>query len=818
MPVTVLPFRRHALVRAAATLLASLSVPALAQSLPPEPPAAADASEAVELDKVTVTATRRDEGVQEVPLNITAVTRETIERDGLTDLAELVRTVPGLFVVDQGGRDASRLVVRGLNVSSIAAAEANGNGNGGTVATYVGDIPLYLDLKLLDIERVEALLGPQGTLYGAGTLGGALRYLPQRPQTRSRSLEVSQDLYALSHSGGLGSETQLVGNLPLSGQTAVRAAIGYFDHPGFIDQDRLVREPGVSTPDPLLATPPLDPASQLRRKDDVDTEQTLAARLSLLHRLGDLATFNLAYLHQNQDVGGRTINHQDALGVGQTTNALRYEEPNERRNQLLSLEADVYLGFATLTSATGYSEYTELGQRDQTDLLLDLSEGGGYGYEDFPAFSSFTRETGDQERLNQELRLVSTGPGPWNWIAGLFYNRAESFFTSEEFVPGLPGFFGVERPDNLEYFSVADQTFTETAVFGELGYQLTEAWTVTVGGRFFRYEDDLRQAIAFPLLDTLLGDAPDAINLAFESFTVSDNDSLFKLNTSYRFSPDLLAYFTLSEGYRSGGVNALPLCPENPGEGQTACVTPEEALIKPDRTLNHELGIRSSWYGGRLVLNGSVYYIAWDDVQVAGVTDLGSVPITVNGAEARSTGFDLAAQAQLSERWDLAMNYAFNEAALSKDSPGVVDNEIARKGDRLPASPEQLLNLRLGYQRPLDNGWTLRADYSVRATGDVYTRVGLRDNGEALPAYTLHFLSAGLSRGPLAVRLYADNLFDAYAETGVRGDRGPASSRLIPGDADGDGTDDHAFQLRRYYKDVIEPLRVGLSLRYQFGG
>lgn len=801
---TTTGLRLRPLAVAAALFGSSTAFLVQAQEAQTPSPEAVATTEGVVLENVQVTATRRDAGVQDIPINITAVTSADIARQGLTDLSDLAATVPGLFLVDQGGRDGNRIVVRGLNVSSLASSEATGNSTGGVVATYVGDIPLYLDLKLMDIERVEVLLGPQGTLYGAGTLGGAIRYLPNRPKTNRATLSTSQEFYGLSESAGLGSETIVTGNLPLTDKAAVRASVGYYFSPGFIDNNFLVRTPGVSDPEPNFADPAAV-AANLRRERDIDTERTLAARVGLLYQFTDKLDANLTYFYQDQRIGGRTINHQDSLGTGEYESASRFDEPNDRDNQLLTLEVDWDLGFGKLTSASGISRYEELGQRDQTDLLLDFE----YGYEDFPAFAAFTKETGKQDRISQEVRLVSTSEGPFNWIVGGFYNEAKSKFTSSEFAPGIPEFFGVDRPDNLEYFQTSDDTFTEKALFGELGYQFTDRWQVTLGARFFEFEDDLTQGIAFPLVD---GSGPNEVLPEFQSNAISDSDSLFKANTSYQFSKAILGYATLSEGYRSGGVNPLPNCPDPLPANQFACVQPGEALIKPDTTLNYELGLRTSWLKGRLVVNGALYYIDWKDIQVAGSTEVGNVPITVNAAQAVSQGLELSVQGLVTRNWRINGSYTYTKAELDQDAPGIVGGEDAFKGDRLPGSPEHQGNVFITYTQKLSNGATANLDYGVRAVGNVLTRTGSRDNGESLPGYVVHRASASyLNRGWTA-RVYAENLFDRYVETGVRGDR--SFVRAI--DSDGESDNGDGFKLRSYYKDVLEPLKVGATVRYDF--
>lgn len=780
------------------SLFGSVQV-AIAQDAPPAEEVAAT-PEATRLDDIVVTATRRDKGLQDIPFNISAVRGEDIDRQNLTDMESLARVIPGVFLLNQGARAASLVVIRGLNTSSIAASEGNGNANGGVMATYIGDVPLYVDLKLLDLDRVEVLLGPQGTLYGAGTLGGALRYIPNRPDFEKSTFELDTSGSVRAHSDNLGRSLTLVANQPVSETMAIRASAGYFYDPGFIDYNHLVREAGVSDPEPVL-TDPADVAANLRRKKDADDEDTTTARVALGVQLTPALRGDLTYHYQMQDAGGRTVNHVGSYDTGPYESAHRFVEPNERENQLASLELNADLGFATLTSATGYSRYDEVGQRDQTDLLLNFE----YGYEDFPSFAAFTRETSDEKSINQELRLVSPDEGPLNWIAGVFYNRFDLDATSSEFVPGFPA---SSRPDDLEYYQASYQTFTEKALFGELGYQFTGQWQGNVGLRWFDFEDDQKVGFDLPLIS---GTPPDQINPVFDENDVSDDDVIFKVNTSYKFGEDLLGYATISEGYRSGGVNAVPPCPDPLPGGPNVCALPNEQLIKPDKTLNHEIGVRSAWLDNRLVLNAALFYIDWSDVQVAGVTVNGAIPITVNGAEARSQGLELTAKARLLDQFKVTTNYSYTDAELTKDSPGIVEGQDAFKGDRLPASPKHQVNVSFMYDELLPNGWNLTADYGIFAISNVYSRLGLRAGGEQLGGFAVHSASVGVGTGPWKVRLFANNLFDRYAETGMRA--GLNDIRDIPTD---DPAPDDIFRLRRYYKDVLEPLTIGVRFSYDF--
>jgi outer membrane receptor protein involved in Fe transport len=767
---------------------------AIAVALGSVPPGTVLAQQAL-LEEITVTASRRAVSVQDIPLNIAALAGGDIERQRIQNLAELTRLVPGLYLTDQGGRDGNLMTVRGLNATSLNASEFTGNGSGGFVATYLGDIPYYMDLRLLDIERVEALLGPQGTLYGAGTLAGAIRYIPNRPSLDGGSVELGGDVYGYNRGDGLGTDATMVVNVPLlADRLALRASLGWYDTPGFIDYNYVLRQPGVSNPQPDLDDP-ADVAANLRRFKGANDERTVAGRVGLLWQAADWASVNLTYYYQDQRVGSRQINHAESFGTGRYESASRYLEPNDRENQLLALEVDVDLGFATLTSATGVGRYEDKAQRDQTDLLLAFE----FGYEDFPSFSAFTRDTSKEDTINQELRLVSQGDGPWNWIVGAFYNRFELDALSLEFVPGFPGFIGADRADELEYYQETFQKVTERALFGELGHALTDRWDVTVGARWYKFKVDQRTGFDLPLL---FG-APEGVDPIFDENSGSDDGLLFKFNTSYQFTDELLAYLTISDGFRNGGVNAVPACLDPLPPGQNVCALPDEVLIEADTTTNYELGLRSGWLDGRLTVNGAVYQVDWDDIQVAGRTENGELPITVNGSKARSRGIELGIEALLAEGLRLTGTWSWNEAELRALAPELVDGLDGERGDRLPGSPKQQASLVLSYDRPLTGALDLQVDYGVTAISDVYTKVGLRNNGEALAGYALHWLSVGVSNPTWTVRAYADNLFDKYAETGLRADR----SAIY---------DVNGFDLRRYYKSVAPPRRVGVEFSYRF--
>ncbi len=767
---------------AAAIGSACISSPLLAQQ--------AEGAGGSALEEIVVTASRRATTVQDAPFNIQAYSGNMLESQRLDNLTQLARWVPGLTVVGEGPRAADLMTVRGLNVQSLNASDYLDNSSGGTVQTYLGDIPLYVDLKLHDIDRVEVLLGPQGTLYGASTLGGAVRYIPKAPDPTEFAVEAKADLYSLAHSSGAGNETDFAVNVPLvSDKLAFRASAERLDDPGFIDYPYLVRDAGVSNPQPDFSNP-ADVAANLRRVNDADFEKTLSGRLALLWNASDNVTATFNYYHQDQNVGARTINNRQAFGTGKYESGQRFLEPNDRTTDLVSAEIVADLGFATLTSATGVSDFDEHGQRDQTDLLLEFQ----YGYEQFPEFAAYTREANQEHRVNEEIRLVSKGKGPWSWIGGLFYNRFRIDESSQEFTPGYPAFAGISVPTgDLEYRQLTHDRLTERAAFGEVGYAFRPKWTLTLGGRLFGYR--VEQAVSY--------EVPYADWADSNGNSADDHGTLGKVNLAYRYSPKLLGYLTVSQGYRIGGVNDVPPC-VLPVDAQNVCALPNEVLIKPDRTTNYELGVHTDWREGRLRLNADIFDIDWQDIQTRGTTQYGGAVITVNGGGARSRGVEVALQAATQGPWSFSASYAYDQAELTTNAPGLVDGQDAFAGDRLAGTPEQQGSVSVNYSRPLASGLMLNATYGLTATSDVLTKVGQRANGERLGGFAVHSASVGVGRGQWTANVYADNLTDKFAETGVRGD---------PTDI----VDVSGFTSRRYFRYVLRPRTVGVQFRYRLG-
>ncbi|MFT5758368.1 MAG: iron complex outermembrane receptor protein [Alteromonadaceae bacterium] len=798
------------------------------------PTYAYEEAKTVGIERIQVTASRRASTVQEAPLNITALDGDVMKDQNIGDLGDIARFVPGLSIPEQGARGGNSIIVRGLNTNSTGPSS-----DGGTVATYFGEMPLEVDVRLVDVERVEVLIGPQGTLYGAGSLGGAIRYIPKKAELDITSFSFSADAFSGAESDSLGGESNFVLNIPLiNDELAVRASVNYYNDPGFIDYNYVVKEGGVSNPDNL---------ADLRQVKDANGEKVVTSRIALRWMPNDWFDGTLTYLHQTQDVEGRSISNYRTLGagnplrdlVGKYDNAARYLEPEEDTDSLISLEMKMDLGFAELVSATGYSENENLGQRDQSDLLLR----NPWNYETFPEFSAFTRESGKSNNFTQEIRLVSQSESDLSWIVGGYYNKSVTDDTlSEEYTPHYAAFAGSDRADDLEYLQFTDGETVEKALFGELSYQINEKLNVTVGARFYEYEIKAGSAFSTALWnwkDDLIGNTlvfkPNEIKVGEPDIirttrTSSDgNGSLFKFNANYKFTPEVMGYVTVSEGFRLGGTNGIAACTEDDfakiaaGE-QQLCATPEEFAYNPDSTTNYELGFKSTWFNNQFHFNAALFNIDWEDAQVGGATtENGGLPYTTNAGTANSKGVEISSRAMLSDSLTAFATYAYAKAELTADVPGLfstldIDDPAyleysAEDGDRLPGAPETQFTLGLNYSTEIFDDKILDIIYGITYQSDIVTSAGLKAEGETLSGYALSNFSATVSGDAWSATLYVDNLFDKYAAASTRSTGRDIGVAEFPNQI---GNPDTVDLYRAYGHYVIAPRTIGIKFNYFF--
>ncbi len=343
-----------------------------------------------------------------------------------------------------------------------------------------------------------------------------------------------------------------------------------------------------------------------------------------------------------------------------------------------------------------------------------------------------------------------------------------------------------------------------------MGYQVTDKLDITIGARFYEYDVKAKAAYDFPLANTLFGGAePDAISINYEYDKAGDNGTLLKFNAKYQFSDSVMGYATISEGFRIGGSNLLAACPDPlPENQQTGCGNPDERLFESDTTTNYELGFKSTWFRSQLHFNAALFNVDWDNAQIAAATVVGQLPYLTNVDSANAKGIEIATRAILSDSFTAYATYAYTKAELTSDAAYLFNadgNEDSPKdGDRLPGSPEHQFSMGINYQTDVLNDKTLDINYGLTAQSDVISKVGLRDNGEALPGYSLSNLSAKLTADAWSTTLYVDNLFNKYAVTSVRR-------------SDADITTANGADIQRNYGYYVNrPLTVGIKFNYKF--
>jgi outer membrane receptor protein involved in Fe transport len=344
---------------------------------------------------------------------------------------------------------------------------------------------------------------------------------------------------------------------------------------------------------------------------------------------------------------------------------------------------------------------------------------------------------------------------------------------------------------------------------------------VTVGGRFYDYEYGTESGATVPLFLTAIGDLPpDEIGLTLDPSFQRDDGFLFKLNTSYRFTDDVLGYATISEGYRVGAANGVAACPDPLPVNQIICALPNEFEYFADNTTNYEVGLRSQWLDRRLTFNSALYFIDWQDPQLLSQTANGAQPITINGEGAESRGIELSFAVEITDRLSIGVSYAQTKAELTEVTPdllrvfippgfGPSDPAVyvdGLPGDRLPGSPERQGTFSVGYDVPLNGSWGLELNYSLQAIGDIQTKTGGRAGGEQLGGFTVHSASALLDHGSWQIGVYAQNLTNKYAVTGVR-----SQPEFVQTVADENGD---PVTVRSYSQNVLRPREIGIKFTY----
>lgn len=710
------------------------------------------------VEEIVVTAQKREQTLIDIPQAISVVSGDDLETHQATNFSDYLKLVPGLQLV-QSTPGQGRLVMRGVNTGGVAS----------TVAVYMDETPfgsssalvngavLAGDFDTFDVARIEVLRGPQGTLYGASSMGGLLKFVTNTPDfdaysARGRVAVEDTKGGALSYRG-----TAVV-NIPLSPTVAVRASGFYRKDGGFIDSI------GTSGSDV---------------EKDINDAKVYGGRASLLFKPNDKFDLRLTTVLQDINADAPTVVESDP-------NTLKTLHGGPTLSQFVPAFSDVDyrvyngvfnydLGFATLTSS---SSYTKLNQTKRDDASFNLS---GLIQSVFGAPNElYLAQNTNNRKYTQEVRLASNEGAKFDWMVGGYFTD-EKGLIHQEYIAVAPG--TLTQLTTLPLLADLDLSsrYKEYAGFANATLHFGERIDVDVGGRYSHNKQTASQAAK----GVLAGGTPIASNL-----TSSDNVFTYSLAPKFKIDDHRSIYARVAKGYRPGGPNVIP--PSAPAG------TPSS--FAPDTVTSYEAGFKGESADRRFSLDIAAFHIDWKGIQL--LTVVNNFGINANGADAKSDGVEFNATARLANGLTLSANGAYTDAKLSGDTSALVGG---KKGDRLPFTPKFSLGFNGDYSWSIGDkeayvGASLRVMGKQSGTFDATYRTAHGEQRE-VPSYEVVDLRAGVSFGTVDLEAYVKNVTDA---DGKVSSSAVTSSGLpvYPGGAMGTG--------------VIRPRTIGVSLTAGF--
>lgn len=774
---SIRPAHRTPLSIAIAAVLAFAAMPAFAQEAGAQA-SEGDGQKTTELDAVIVTANKRVENIRDVAASITVLGEDQLENLGADSLSDYAALIPGLQVQNGGTPGLTAISLRGISALSSSA----------TVATYIDEVPvgssgiyqgannLILDLLPYDVSRVEVLRGPQGTLYGAGAVGGLLKYVTRAPDLSEKELRVGAGLRSIQD-GGSAWNARLGANLPLQeGRAGLRVSYARNGLPGYTD-------------------------NAIDGREHINKGEQVGARAALWMD-GDAFDVNLSVLRQEIDADDRAGIALDTTTYqpldGEFSNRAWQPQPFSKTLTLASMTLDWDLGWADLMSATGWSQTDTTDQIDATvqfgevaNLLLGLPAPG----------SSNVRYDFDMEKVSQEVRLTSRGGGAFEWMLGVFYTREDAAQSQLVWLGQLDG-SPLPAPFDAMFSTLAlvqlPSTYKEFAVFANGSWRFGDRFKIDAGIRQARNDQWFSQNVPAGIL-VPLGESPG------ES---SENVFTWSLSPQFKLSEQTMVYARVATGYQPGGPNvALPGIPS-----------------KVDSSLldSFEVGVKSQSADGRVQLDASAFRINWSDIQVP--VSFNGIGGLVNGGEASSEGLEFAGRFRATDALTLGLNGAYTKATVKSDFATTVIPQAGfdvvlntgLAGDRMPNVPEWSWSVTGDYAFSLGQGLSGQLGGAFRWVGDRVNATTERQRvtapGDpstvlqetvtpplALGSYQALDLYARIGRGNWELRAYVNN---------VTGENG--WSTLSPVDSAVTGARSHLVGV------PIQPRTFGIEIDYRF--
>lgn len=705
-------------------------------------------------EEVMVTATKRESSLLDSPLAISALTGDTLEKRGLANMSDFLSTIPGVTMQDRGPGQ-NTIIIRGIS--------SNPQADDSTTGVYFGETPITDlgsngnstaagngDLKMVDMARVEVLRGPQGTLYGAASLGGTVRIIPNRPNLEEFEGKVSARYSQTGEEGGDNTMLQGVINIPLiPGKLAARAVAYQYEDSGYIENLGSDAAQRNASPGATALNAALDSGIALggipEGRDERGTYEVNGTRLSLLWQTTENLDMNLIYTFQeNQQDGLPQIN--TSLTTGDFQQATLKTGPEGRRSsefadseiEVINLVLNYGLEVGAFTGSLSTIDYGATTQQDVTVLFAF--------YDSLPPFYSFGDY--DVDITIGELRFASQLDGPLQFVTGLYYEDRES--SGRQFFDwsGTPDPAVIENAigtPNSATDVIERDALEQKAIFGEISYAFNDTLTATVGARQFEYDQDE--------FDVGLGLFPSPETRR----TGSNKEESYKVNISYKPTDDMLYYAQWAEGFRLGRAQRPLTSDCDPDGDRRVTLRNGETItipssIAPDEIKSYELGVKASLPFMQTTLNANIYHINWQGIPV-GVRPACNTGYTVNAGRSTSEGIEIELTSYLTEALLFNLSASYGEAKLAEDTDG-----LGRKGDNLPASADYNVTAALEYYYSIaGNDAFSRIDYSY--VDEYYNDI--QEIGEPAGGYTQVNLKTGIKVDGMTMDLFVNNLTNA---------------------------------------------------------
>jgi iron complex outermembrane recepter protein len=748
------------------------------------------ASDETIIEQIIVTAQKRASALQDVPFSVGAATEQQIRDSGSTNIVDLSRNFAGLTITDLGPGQ-SQVAIRGISAGQVVRDLVGGVKE--AVGVYLDESAISQalftpDLDLFDLERFEVLRGPQGTLFGAGSSAGTVRYITRQPQLGKFEGAAEAGAYTGTDSD-FGYNLRGVVNMPLADTAALRV-VGYYNElAGFIDS--------------------VYPGRGVR--EDVNSGEKMGARVALLLQPNENLSITPRLVYQKLEtdgypridvyniLGNPFTTTQPAVNPGERGQVTQIPEGIDDELTLADIVVNWGLGGVTLTSVTSYTDRDVVVTRDASQLTgsVTISFSGAFPPPATPAevrLNSPLIDTTQLKTFSQEVRLASDGGDAFQWLVGAFYQDIDREYGQNLPTPGydqfltshgLPPSSGFNAPANTPYFSDVPFTFKQFAVFGEGTYRFSDQWSVTGGLRYYDFDEDRFLTFAGAFADVGYTRQPGS--------TSSDGFSP-RVIVAFEPNDDVLLSAQVARGFRLGGINDplnVGLC--TPQDLTTFSGQPN---FNDEKVTNFEVGAKTLLADGRVTFNAAVFYSDIDDLQV--IADAGSCSsrIVLN-AQAESIGAELELFARPTSNWDLGLSATWVQAEITETRLSASGQPIAgiRDGNRLPTSPEFQASASATYSWPWSATMEGFANFTVQYVGSSFTQLADQEPGVGfvgpgsffnfgnptvtsfsfepeLPSYNIGNLRFGLKKDEWEAALYVNNVWDERAFLSLDRERG----------------------------------------------